>query len=132
LLVGLTATPRDEIDRDTYGLFDLEKGVPTDAYDLKDAVADKFLVPSKSVSVPLKFQREGIKYENLSEEEKEPWDALEWDEDGQTPDCVEAEAVNKWLFNKDTVDKVLEHVMTRGLKVAGGDRLGKTIIFAKN
>jgi type I site-specific restriction endonuclease len=56
------------------------------------------------------------------------WDALEWDEDGQTPDCVEAEAVNKWLFNKDTVDKVLEHVMTRGLKVAGGDRLGKTII----
>ncbi len=132
LLVGLTATPRDEIDRDTYGLFDLEKGVPTDAYDLKDAVADKFLVPSKSVSVPLKFQREGIKYKNLSEEEKEQWDALDWDEDGQTPDYVEADAVNKWLFNKDTVDKVLEHVMTRGQKVAGGDRLGKTIIFAKN
>ncbi len=132
LLVGLTATPRDEIDRDTYGLFDLEKGVPTDAYDLKDAVADKFLVPSKSVSVPLKFQREGIKYENLSEEEKEQWDAKEWSDDGSTPDFVEAEAVNKWLFNIDTVDKVLEHLMTRGQKVAGGDRLGKTIIFAKN
>ena len=132
LLVGLTATPRDEIDRDTYGLFDLEKGVPTDAYDLKDAVADKFLVPSKSVSVPLKFQREGIKYENLSEEEKEQWDAKEWSEDGSTPDYVEADAVNKWLFNIDTVDKVLEHLMTRGQKVAGGDRLGKTIIFAKN
>jgi type I restriction enzyme R subunit len=132
LLVGLTATPRDEIDRDTYGLFDLEKGVPTDAYDLKDAVADKFLVPAKSVSVPLKFQREGIKYENLSEEEKEQWDAQEWSDDGSTPDYVEAEAVNKWLFNIDTVDKVLEHLMTRGQKVAGGDRLGKTIIFAKN
>ena len=132
LLVGLTATPRDEIDRDTYGLFDLEKGVPTDAYDLKDAVADKFLVPSKSVSVPLKFQREGIKYENLSDEEKEQWDAKEWSEDGSTPDSVEADAVNKWLFNIDTVDKVLEHLMTRGQKVAGGDRLGKTIIFAKN
>jgi len=132
LLVGLTATPRDEIDRDTYGLFDLEKGVPTDAYDLKDAVADKFLVPSKSVSVPLKFQRQGIKYENLSEEEKEQWDAKEWSDDGSTPDFVEAEAVNKWLFNKDTVDKVLEHLMTRALKVAGGDRIGKTIIFAKN
>ncbi|MSU58945.1 MAG: DEAD/DEAH box helicase, partial [Pedosphaera sp.] len=132
LLVGLTATPRDEIDRDTYGLFDLEKGVPTDAYDLKDAVADKFLVPSKSVSVPLKFQREGIKYENLSEEEKEQWDAKEWSDDGSTPDFIEAEAVNKWLFNIDTVDKVLEHIMTRGQKVAGGDRLGKTIIFAKN
>jgi len=132
LLVGLTATPRDEIDRDTYGLFDLEKGVPTDAYDLKDAVADKFLVPSKSVSVPLKFQREGIKYKDLPEEEKEQWDAKEWNDDGSTPDFVEPEAVNKWLFNIDTVDKVLEHVMTRGQKVAGGDRLGKTIIFAKN
>jgi type I restriction enzyme R subunit len=132
LLVGLTATPRDEIDRDTYGLFDLEKGVPTDSYDLKDAVADKFLVPSKSVSVPLKFQREGIKYDDLSEAEKEQWDAKEWSEDGSTPDSVEADAVNKWLFNEDTVDKVLEHLMTRGQKVAGGDRLGKTIIFAKN
>jgi type I restriction enzyme R subunit len=57
---------------------------------------------------------------------------LEWDEDGNVPDRVEAEAVNKWLFNKDTVDKVLAHLMTRGLKVAGGDRLGKTILFAKN
>ena len=119
LLVGLTATPRDEIDRDTYGLFDLEKGVPTDSYDLKDAVADGFLVPSKPVSVPLKFQREGIKYENLSDEEKEQWDAKEWDEDGTTPDFVEAEAVNKWLFNIDTVDKVLEHLMTRGHESRG-------------
>ena len=57
---------------------------------------------------------------------------MEWDEDGAMPGRVEAEAVNKWLFNKDTVDKVLAHLMTRGLKVAGGDRLGKTIIFAKN
>jgi type I restriction enzyme R subunit len=132
LLVGLTATPREDIDRNTYGLFDLEKGVPTDAYDLKDAVADKFLVPAKSVSVPLKFQREGIEYDDLPEEDKEQCDAIEWSEDGSTPDYVEADAVNKWLFNEDTVDKVLEHLMTRGQKVAGGDRLGKTIIFAKN
>jgi type I restriction enzyme R subunit len=132
LLVGLTATPRDEIDRDTYGLFDLEKGVPTDAYDLADAVRDKFLVPSKAVSVPLKFQQQGIRYEDLSTDEKEQWDAKEWSEDGTTPDFIEAEAVNKWLFNIDTVDKVLAHLMTHGLKVAGGDRLGKTILFAKN
>ena len=132
LLVGLTATPRDEIDRDTYGLFDLEKGVPTDAYDLKDAINDKFLVPSVPISVPLKFQQEGIKYADLSEEEKEQWDAKEWSDDGATPEFVEPDAVNKWLFNIDTVDKVLEHVMTRGQKVAGGDRLGKTIVFAKN
>ncbi|MEQ1904607.1 MAG: DEAD/DEAH box helicase family protein, partial [Pirellulaceae bacterium] len=132
LLVGLTATPKDEVDRNTYGLFDLESGVPTDAYGLDEAVRDKFLVPPKAVSVPLKFQREGIKYEDLSEEDKDQWDALEWDEENGIPEKVEAEAVNKWLFNKDTVDKVLEHLMTRGLKVAGGDRLGKTILFAKN
>src|SRR5262244_424330 len=131
LLVGLTATPKDEVDRNTYSLFDLENGVPTDAYSLEEAVRDSFLVPPRAVSVPLKFQREGIKYDDLSEEEKDQWDALEWDDDGVVPSQVEAEAVNKWLFNKDTVDKVLEHVMTRGLKVAGGDRLGKTIIFAE-
>ncbi|MCK9397118.1 MAG: DEAD/DEAH box helicase family protein [Methylobacter sp.] len=132
LLVGLTATPKDEIDRNTYGLFDLETGVPTDAYALDEAVADGHLVPPKAVSVPLKFQREGIKYDDLSEDEKEQWDALEWNEDGSTPDAVDAAALNKWLFNTDTVDKVLAHLMTKGQKVAGGDRLGKTIIFAKN
>ena len=132
LLVGLTATPKDEVDRNTYSLFDLENGVPTDAYGLDEAVRDGFLVPPKAVSVPLKFQREGIKYDDLSEEDKDQWDALEWDEDGNVPNRVEAEAVNKWFFNKDTVDKVLEHLMTQGLTVAGGDRLGKTILFAKN
>ncbi len=132
LLVGLTATPKDEVDRNTYGLFDLEDGVPTDAYSLEEAVGDGFLVPPKAVSVPLKFQREGIRYDDLSEDDKDQWDALEWDEGGGVPDRVEAEAVNKWLFNTDTVDKVLAHLMTRGLTVAGGDRLGKTILFAKN
>lgn len=132
LLVGLTATPKDEIDHNTYGLFDLESGVPTDAYALDDAVTDGYLVPPKAVSVPLKFQREGIKYDELSEEEQEQWDALEWNEDGTAPREVDPAALNKWLFNTDTVDKVLAHVMTRGQKVAGGDRLGKTIIFAKN
>lgn len=133
LLVGLTATPRDEIDRNTYGLFDLEEGVPTDAYSLDQAILDEWLVPPAAVSVPLHFLREGIHYDELSEAEKDQWDMLEWDEeDGGPPDSVEAEAVNRWLFNADTVDKVLAHVMTHGLKVAGGDRIGKTIIFAKN
>ena len=132
LLVGLTATPRDEIDRDTYGLFRLERGVPTDAYDLKDAVEDGFLVPFRAVSVPTRFQREGIAYADLSDEEKAAWDALEWDEDGVIPDRVEAADLDRWLYNEDTVDKILAHLMTHGLKVDGGDRLGKTIVFAKN
>lgn len=132
LLVGLTATPKDEVDRNTYSLFELEDGVPTDAYTLDEAVNEKYLVPPKAVSVPLKFQRQGIRYDELSEEEKDEWDALEWDDDGNVPNQIEAAAVNKWLFNKDTVDKVLEHLMTHGLAVAGGDRIGKTIVFAKN
>lgn len=132
LLVGLTATPKDEIDRNTYTLFNLENGVPTDAYGLEDAIAEGFLVPPQAVSVPLKFQRDGIKYAELSQGERDQWDALEWDEEGGAPEEVNADAVNKWLFNTDTVDKVFETLMTRGHKVAGGDRLGKTIVFAKN
>jgi type I restriction enzyme, R subunit len=131
LLVGLTATPKEEIDRNTYKLFELESGVPTDAYTLDDAVRDGYLVPPRAVSVPLKYQREGIRYEDLTEEEKEEWDTKEWFE-GERPEHVDAAAINKWLFNTDTVDKVLGHLMTRGIKVAGGDRIGKTIVFAKN
>jgi type I restriction enzyme R subunit len=130
-LVGLTATPKNEVDHNTYQMFQLERGVPTFAYGLDEAIAEKHLVPYKAISVPLKFQREGINYDDLSEEEKQQWDELDWGEDG-APDSVGAGAINQWLFNEDTVDKVLERVMTRGEKVASGDRLGKTIIFAKN
>ena len=131
-LVGLTATPKAEIDRNTYGLFDLQKGVPTDAYELEEAIADGYLVPSVNVSVPTKFTREGIKYEDLSDEEKEQWDLIDWNEEGDIPDRIESTALNSWLFNQDTIDKVLRHLMENGLKVEGGNKLGKTIIFAKN
>jgi type I restriction enzyme, R subunit len=131
LLVGLTATPKDEVDRNTYSLFGLEDGVPTDAYGLDEAVHEGYLVPPRAVSVPLRFQREGIRYADLSEADKDIWDMLEWGED-DPPDEVSGEAVNKWLFNTDTVDQMLKVLMTKGHRVAGGDRLGKTIIFAKN
>jgi type I restriction enzyme, R subunit len=137
LLVGLTATPKDEVDKNTYDLFDLETGVPTDAYSLDEAVQDGFLVPPSGISVDLGFLRRGIKYDELTEEDKDAWDELEWgeDDDGNPllpPDEVDPAALNKILFNADTVDKVLERLMRDGIKVAGGDRLGKTIIFAKN
>lgn len=137
LLVGLTATPKDEVDKNTYDLFDLQTGIPTDAYSLEDAIDDGFLVPPRGVAVETKFLRTGIRYDELSTEERETWDELEWgdDEDGnplEPPDEVDANALNKFLFNEDTVDKVLEQVMTNGIHVAGGDRLGKTIVFAKN
>lgn len=130
-LIGLTATPKDEIDKNTYSLFDLEDGVPTDAYSLDEAVADGHLVPPKAISVPLKIVRSGLRYDELSEDEKDQWDMLEWGED-EVPDSVEAAEVNQRLFNEDTVDHVIAHLMANGIKVEGGDRLGKTIIFAKN
>lgn len=131
LLVGLTATPKDEVDHNTYRLFHLEDGVPTDAYSLQDAVNEGFLVPAVGVSVGTKFLRQGIKYADLSDEEKDEWDALEWGEDGP-PDEVSSDEINRFLFNEDTVDQVLATLMDKGHKVCDGDRLGKTIIFAKN
>ena len=135
LLVGLTATPRDQVDRNTYELFDLEPGVPTDAYELATAVADGYLVPPKVQQVDLRFPREGIDYDSLSEEEKAQWENLDWgddEEDRELPERVNASAINSWLFNSDTVDKVLQHLMEHGHTVEGGDRLAKTIIFARN
>jgi len=89
LLVGLTATPREEVDKNTYDLFDLEVGVPTDAYELTTAVADGFLVPPRVEQVDLKFPREGIEYDKLTDEEKEQWESLDWGDDvepGTLPD----------------------------------------------
>jgi type I restriction enzyme R subunit len=132
LLVGLTATPKDEVNKNTYSLFNLQTGVPTDAYTLDEAVQDGFLVPFEAVTVPTKFQQQGIHYDDLSPDEQEAWDEIDWGDEPEPPDFVDPGAMNKWLFNADTVDKVLETLMTKGIRVSGGDRLGKTIIFAKN
>lgn len=135
LLVGLTATPREQVDRNTYELFDLQPGMPTDAYELETAVADGFLVPPRVQQVALRFPRAGIDYAALSDEEKEQWEGLDWGDGGDSddlPDHVDASAINRWLFNTDTVDKMLQHLMEHGHKVEGGDRLAKTILFARN
>ena len=131
--IGLTATPRSEADRDTYGLFDMEPHNPTYAYELDQAVTDKFLVPPKAISVPLKFQRKGIKYVELSDEEKLAYEEQFTDPvTGEYPDEIDSTALNNWLFNTDTVDKVIGHLMQNGIKVEGGDKLAKTMIFARS
>ena len=105
--------------------------MPTDAYELETAVRDSYLVPPSVQKVDLKFPRDGIDYDSLSEEEKDEWESIDWG-DGGEPEAVTSNAINKWLFNTDTVDKVLQHLMEHGHKVEGGDRLAKTIIFARN
>lgn len=131
--IGLTATPKSEADRDTYALFGLEPKNPTFAYELDQAVTNKWLVPPKAFSVPIKFQRSGIKYEDLSDDEKLKYEEQFTDPvTGEFPDEIDSSALNKWLFNTDTVDKVIAHLMQNGIKVEGGDKLAKTIVFARS
>lgn len=131
--IGLTATPKSEADRDTYALFGLEPKNPTFAYELDQAVTNKWLVPPKAFSVPIKFQRSGIKYDELSDDEKLKYEEQFTDPvTGEFPDEIDSSALNKWLFNTDTVDKVIAHLMLNGIKVEGGDKLAKTIVFARS
>ncbi|MBP5620401.1 MAG: DEAD/DEAH box helicase family protein [Thermoguttaceae bacterium] len=131
-LLGMTATPKDEIDRNTYDTFDLDDGSPTFAYDLSDAVEDGYLVDYKSVETKLKIIEEGIVYDDLSDEEKERYEETFADEDGNFPKVIEPGEINERFFNKDTIARVLAILMDMGLKVDSGLKLGKTIIFAKN
>lgn len=132
LLIGLTATPRADADKDTYELFGLEPHNPTYAYELTQAVTDNFLKPPKAFELPLRFPRSGIKYDDLSDEEKAAYEQEFAENYGYVPDTVSSSAINTWLFNEDTVNKVLDALIAKGLKVEGGDKIGKTIIFAKN
>jgi type I restriction enzyme R subunit len=131
--IGLTATPKAETDKDTYSLFNMQPGNPTYAYELVQAVNDKFLVPPKAIGVPLKFHRNGIKYAELNVADK-----LSYEEQftnpltGEYPDEIDATALNNWLFNTDTVDKVIGHLMENGIHIEGGDKLAKTMLFARS
>ena len=131
-LVGLTATPKDEIDRNTYDVFDLGVNTPTYAYELAQAVKDGYLVDFKSVETRLKFLTEGIVYDDLPEDEREAYEATFTDEDGNLPEAIDPSALNAWVFNEDTIREVLNLLMTKGIRVNYGEALGKTIIFAKN
>ena len=130
-LVGLTATPKDEIDKNTYEVFELESGVPTYGYELAQAVTDGFLVDFLSVETKLKFLEQGIVYDDLSEEDKAAYEDT-FGRDGEAPDNISSSALNEWVFNEDTIREVLHILMTNGLKIDYGTKLGKTIIFAKN
>ena len=129
-LLGLTATPKSEIDKNTYKIFELEDDNPTFAYELDEAIKQGYLVHyGKPLDVGLKIVRDGLKYSELSEEEKEEFEETF---DGEEKEEISSEEVNTTLFNQDTVDLVIKTLMNNGLKVEGGDKLGKTIIFAVN
>ena len=131
-LVGLTATPKDEIDKNTYEIFELENGVPTYGYELAQAVKDGYLVDFLSVETKLKFMEQGIVYDDLSDEDKRAYEDTFEDENGELPESIASSALNEWIFNEDTIRQVLNTLMTHGLTIDYGSKLGKTIIFAKN
>ena len=133
LFLGLTATPKNRIDHNTYHVFGLPDKSPTDAYTFEEAVESKHLVPYRSIEVPTKFLREGIKYDELSEAEKEQFEEEILDgEEATGNEWIKESELNTWLFNKPTAIKTLRYILKLGIKKRGGDELGKTIIFAKN
>jgi type I restriction enzyme, R subunit len=133
LIIGLTATPKDNIDHNTFEVFGCSSGDPTFAYELEDAVAGGYLNPYRNVSVSTQFLREGIRYQELTDEEKARYEETFEDKTtGLFPEEISNSALNKWLFNKDTCNKVLDAFMQQGLKIEGGDKIGRTIIFAVN
>ena len=131
-LVGLTATPKDEIDKNTYGIFELPSGEPTFGYELAQAVKDGYLVDFVSVETTLKFLDKGIVYDDLSDEDKEEYEDTFADMDGEIPEEIESSALNEWVFNADTIRKVFNILFDKGIKIDFGNKIGKTIIFAKN
>lgn len=131
-LIGLTATPKSEIDKNTYEVFELEDGVATYGYDLAQAVKDEYLVDYISIESKLKFIDQGIVYDELSEEEKEEYERTFVDEEGKIPEVISSSELNTWIFNEDTIRQALNILMTEGIKIEYGQKLGKTIIFAKN
>ena len=137
LIVGLTATPRDEVERNTFELFNID-ATDTFAYELEEAVADGYLIPYNAWKRGTMILQGGITYDRLSEEEKETMEAV-WqyekarqalDPDSRYHRDIESREINDYIYNIDTIDKVLQDLMENGLKVQSGECVGKSIIFA--
>lgn len=139
MLIGLTATPRDQVEKSTYDLLELEGGEPNYDYDYETAVSDGYLVDHQDFIRGSKVVNEGIKYDDLSEEEKKQLEAVwEYEQVNRDPDNdleprdIKEREIYKYIYNTDTIDQMLQDLMENGLKVESGEKIGKTIIFAMN
>ena len=139
LLIGLTATPRDEIDKNTFKLLELEDE-PNFEYTFDEAVKDGYLVPYKAKRHNSKMINNGIKYDELTKEQRDELEKV-WDYEkmlqGIDPNAdyhrdIEGNEIFRYLINDDTIDNVLSELMESGLKIKSGEDIGKTIIFAYN
>lgn len=138
LLLGLTATPRDEVDRSTYELFGMEQGIPTDSYEYQEAIDDRWLVPFVPIIDNSQILTEGIDPDKLTPEEREQLkEIFEYEKviqsiEGDYSRKISAAEIFKYIFNQNTVDYVLTQLMENGYRVNDGTMIGKTIIFAYN
>lgn len=127
-ILGLTATPTQEVHRNTYDFFQTGDKEPTDSYSLDQAIKDGNLVPFKAKVIDLGIVKRGIKYDDLSEDEKEEYESKFEEEEEE----ISSSEINKRVLNKETNEKVLKYLHEYGLKINDGNKIGKTIIFAKN
>lgn len=130
LLVGLTATPKSDVGHNTYDFFDLEDNMPTYAYEYDQALKEHYLVDYHCIEKLYKIPTQGIKYDDLTPKQQQEYEDS-FEEDDDAPDFISGADVDTIYFNVDTTRRVLTDLMEKGLKVEGGDKLGKTIIFAK-
>ncbi len=129
LVLGLTATPKDQVDADTYSLFGVDKNKPTYEYDYETAVKEGFLVDYTVIDKTTKILKNGLKYADLSNSEKEEYEE-EFTEDGELPPIIPHDEFYKNVINFPTIDLVINTIMTQGLRTKSGEELGKTILFA--
>lgn len=132
LMIGLTATPRNDIHKSTFKVFNIDTDSPNYEYDLQKAVKDGYLVYYRALDRTPDILKNGVTYDELDDEDKEQYEELFTEEDGTLPDKIEGEKFKTVIYNEDTIRKVLRDLMDEGIKVNNGDVLGKTIIFARD
>lgn len=133
LLVGLTATPKNEVDANTYNIFSCESGIPDSDYSLEEAIEEHYLVGYEVINRTSMLMEQGIDPSKLTTDEYEQLDNYFAEKEIHTPDfSIPGNELFRVLFNKNTCRQVVEELMSQGIKVNNGETLGKSIIFAFN
>src|SRR5439155_13184278 len=128
MLLGLTATPTDFLDHNTFQLFECADDSPTFFYGYDEAVRDKYLVPYRPVHVArTTFQIEGLKPGELPEEVKRQLASQ-----GIEPEqySFEGSELERRVTITGTNDAIVREFVDHAIKDAVGTLPAKTIIFA--
>ena len=129
VILGLTATPTDAVDHNTFELFDCEDGLPTFAYTFEDAVNNKppYLSNFEVMKLTTKFQQEGIHLGTISEDDQKKLIA-----EGKDPTEINFEGtdIEKAVTNKGTNALIVREFWEECIKDPNGVLPGKTIFFA--